>query len=237
VWVLHGVPQAINAGDLLFYVAMQALERAPLPAEESLAILRHHTQSMRRIAHGQAHETALRRDGILPTPADWRLIARGKTGALFAHGLVAGATIAGLRDQALSVLGEVGLRLGELFQLQDDLLDLVGEKGRAVASDLWEGKPSWLIARCSQELGSEARARLAEALFRPRSEKTRAEFDYVRELLVEHRVADHGLDQLELAGGELMGVIQAEIRPLFAPLAALIHRIRAPLEHLLPTPP
>jgi geranylgeranyl diphosphate synthase type II len=65
-------------------------------------------------------------------------IHRRKTGALFSAAAVAGAYVAGARDERLHALEAYAKNLGLAFQIVDDLLDVTGdpaETGKAVLAD------------------------------------------------------------------------------------------------------
>ena len=70
-------------------------------------------------------------------------IVHDKTASLFAWAARAGAATAGAPVEAVSGLGEFGLRVGVAFQLVDDVLDYDGDPkltGKALLGDLSEGK-------------------------------------------------------------------------------------------------
>ena len=70
----------------------------------------------------------------------------GTTGSFFSLPIQGSAILAGCDDASARVLGDAFLPLGILFQLQDDVLDLYGDKGRARrGSDLRDGKVSALV--------------------------------------------------------------------------------------------
>ncbi|QCB93415.1 polyprenyl synthetase family protein [Cellulomonas shaoxiangyii] len=66
------------------------------------------------------------------------------------HPIVLGAALAGADESALAGCREVGLPLGEAFQLRDDLLGVFGDPattGKPAGDDLREGKRTVLVAR------------------------------------------------------------------------------------------
>lgn len=70
-------------------------------------------------------------------------ILEGKTGALIATACELGAQISSDDPQRAEALARFGLTLGVAFQIQDDLLDLIGDEGvvgKSVRKDLEKGK-------------------------------------------------------------------------------------------------
>ena len=184
VWVLHGTAQAINAGDLLFYLGEEAVHRACLPAELTTLLLRILAYSIRRVIQGQALEIEMHRDKQLPSLQSYYDVAIGKTGGLFALAIAMGGAIVGYSGQEIERLQALGMKVGEIFQIQDDILDLLGNKGRDVpCSDLWEGKPSWLVAHAQSHLPNEERHELARLLYIPRAKKTTGDVERIKQLL------------------------------------------------------
>jgi geranylgeranyl pyrophosphate synthase len=78
---------------------------------------------------GQAEDLAAERAWPEDPAAALERIHLGKTAALIAACLQLGALYAGAGEEAERELGELGLRLGLLFQIRDDLLDVEGTPG------------------------------------------------------------------------------------------------------------
>lgn len=143
-WALYGAAQAINAGDLMLMLPYLVLDRMhcgdAVRWRLSYAIARMAEQTVR----GQAAELELREHWRLDREAYDRA-AEGKTAGLLALP-VAGAAILAGRDADAGWLAEHFGNIGLLFQLQDDLVDLYGDKGRGErGADLREGKISALV--------------------------------------------------------------------------------------------
>ena len=80
-----------------------------------------------------------------------------------------GAQLAGAPSAVLATLARYGRAVGEVFQLQDDVLGTFGDAaavGKPVASDLREGKYTFLIHRTLQEAGESDAAQLRSMLGR-----------------------------------------------------------------------
>jgi geranylgeranyl diphosphate synthase type II len=134
-----GVPLAVLAGDALIILAFQTLSRSAPCAPERLgpvlAAVGDGVGVPFGIVAGQAWECE---------PAvDLSEYQRQKTGALFAAACVAGAAAAAHAEpDAWRLLGD---RLGEAYQVADDLRDAVEEEatiGKPVGRDAVLGRPS-----------------------------------------------------------------------------------------------
>lgn len=144
-WAQFGVAQAINAGDLMLMLPFLAIGHVRTHDMHRWSLSRILASAAERTVRGQAAELAMLGQSHF-TWAAWEAAAEGKTGALI--GLpVEGAAIVGGLDVGTAVrFGEAFARLGVLFQLQDDLLDLTDRKGRGLrGSDIYEGKVSALV--------------------------------------------------------------------------------------------
>jgi geranylgeranyl diphosphate synthase type I len=146
-WAVHGAAQAINCGDLM--LMLPSIVASTTQASEAVRF-RLLTALARRAAatvRGQAADLLLRRtiDERDPVEAYFRCI-EGKTGELFALPVEGAALLAGADVDAAIAVAEPFFILGTLFQLQDDVLDLFGDKGReARGADVREGKISALV--------------------------------------------------------------------------------------------
>jgi geranylgeranyl diphosphate synthase type II len=134
-----GEPLAVLAGDGLIVLAFQTLARAAPCAPERLgpviAAVADGVGVPFGIVAGQAWECEPR--------ADLSEYHRQKTGALFAAATIAGAAAAGFAEaEAWRALGE---KLGEAYQVADDLRDAVEDEatlGKPVGVDKALGRPS-----------------------------------------------------------------------------------------------
>ncbi|MGA0094722.1 MAG: polyprenyl synthetase family protein, partial [Chthoniobacterales bacterium] len=136
-WRAFGRGQAINLG--LFLIAQSFALAARLPAASPLF-----AATLREATAGQSTEIDLRQR--IPTLPDYEKMAEAKTGALFALAARAAAVLAGLPEDLASTAGQAFGRLGAAYQVQDDLADAFGLKGRTRSGlDLREGKANTIV--------------------------------------------------------------------------------------------
>ena len=144
-WVLHGEAQAINAGDLMLMLPFLALSRM-----QSTDSVRWHlswrlADQAAKTVRGQVEEIDMMNDKNMSKERYLRVV-QGKTGGFFALPIEGAALICGFDKKEAQSLGDCFLNLGVLFQMQDDILDLYGDKGRGeTGGDIYEGKPSILV--------------------------------------------------------------------------------------------
>jgi geranylgeranyl diphosphate synthase type II len=134
----HGEPLAILAGDSLIVLAFEVLARAagdqPMRALRLVQALAQRTGMPGGICAGQAWESE-------PT-VNLSAYHRAKTGALFIAATQMGAIAAGQEPEPWE---ELGARIGEAFQVADDLKDaLLTEKetGKPAGQDAVHGRPN-----------------------------------------------------------------------------------------------
>jgi geranylgeranyl pyrophosphate synthase len=170
VWVRWGMPQAINVGTTMMCLGLERILRTSVGAEFASATNR----AILDVVAGQAAEFVLQ-TAPRPSVLAWEAMASGKTGALFRTCYAAGARAARLSGEEVAALAAFGAALGVFFQLQDDLLDLVGDKGREVpATDLAEGKISYPVAWAAEHAPADQAERLLAIVHAPRADTSPA---------------------------------------------------------------
>lgn len=144
-WVAHGMAHAINAGDLMLMLPFLAVGKLAVAGDTRARLCQVVAARAADVIRGQVAEYEMNRQGAATWDAYLAAI-EGKTSALFCLPVEGAALLAGRDPLQARTLAEPFRALGVLFQLQDDVLDLWGEKGReARGADLYEGKVSALV--------------------------------------------------------------------------------------------
>ena len=170
-WRRYGEAQAINAGDALYFVGMSSLLSRSLGQRALFDVSR----AMTRVIEGQVREFRLQDAPdspfhLAPGLEAWTTMARGKTGALFGAAFRVGFAASTMDAEDLDEAEAQGQSLGWAFQVQDDLLDLVGDKGRErKATDLAEGKLSFPAVWALEHADEADAERLLSILRTPRA--------------------------------------------------------------------
>ena len=186
----YGLGLALNAGDALAVLSNQVLRRHAGRMDEFLAerLLSEFDAMALRTLEGQATELGWRRDRVDELdPEDYLDLIMHKTcWYTTVHPLRVGALIGSRGEADLRPMVRFGFYLGAAFQIQDDLLNLLGteqEYGKEIDGDLYEGKRTLpLIHLLRHARGADRRA-LDRYLALERAERTAAMVSGVRELL------------------------------------------------------
>lgn len=126
LWARFGEAQAINAGDLLYTLAVRAVAEDRGPAEPRMAALAVLNTAIERMIGGQwADITFETRDDV--RVGEYLAMVAGKTGALLAAPLEMGALLAGAPAAAAASVGQWGEHIGLAFQAHDDYLGTWGD--------------------------------------------------------------------------------------------------------------
>lgn len=143
-----GLTTAIVAGDALLVRALAAIARLDVALDVRVQLVDIIERAMLRAAESE-HDDVL----LAGREADERMIQQvleGKTADYsFRAPLELGAVLGGRSPAAIAALGEIGLRLGVIYQLRDDVLGVFGDEqhtGKSVLSDIRAGTPTLLSA-------------------------------------------------------------------------------------------
>ncbi len=165
----YGVGLALNAGDALAVLSNQILRRHAACMDVDLAdrVLQEFDAMALRTLEGQATELGWRRDRVEELePEDYLDLVMHKTcWYTTVHPLRVGALIGSQGAADLRPMVRFGFYLGAAFQIQDDLLNLLGAEpayGKEINGDLYEGKRTLPLIH----LLSNARGRDRETLDR-----------------------------------------------------------------------
>lgn len=166
----EGLGLAINMGDLaLTLVNGTVIKDDSLDAQTKVRVVTELIDMTRRTVEGQALDIGWARDGRYDiTPEDYLVMATHKTAHYSgAVPLAIGAIIGGGSESEIEALRNYGLDTGLAFQIQDDLLNLVGREEstkKDFRNDITEGKRTLVVVHALQNLEGEKRDRLIEIL-------------------------------------------------------------------------
>ena len=165
-----GTGLAINAGDLaLTRVFEVVLADESLDPERKVRALAELVRMERHTLEGQALDLGWVHDGRWDvSPDDYLYMVTSKTSwYTVASPLCLGALVGGGSDEAARGLLDLGISAGIAFQLQDDLLNLVGDasaQGKDFRSDVTEGKRTLAVVWTLEHLDAEKNRELVAIL-------------------------------------------------------------------------
>ena len=158
---------AINAGDLSLVESFACVaDDTRVPAACRHAVMVELCEMMMRTVEGQALDLGWASDGRWDvTCEDYLAMATLKTAHYSAASpLALGAMVAGAPSAQVDALRSFGLDAGLAFQIQDDVLNVVGDpaaQGKDFRSDITEGKRTlmvcWALGHGTAEQASELR--------------------------------------------------------------------------------
>jgi geranylgeranyl diphosphate synthase type I len=133
LWARDGIPQAINAGDMLFTVSRKALHRLTdlgFSDTKVLRLMRLHDDTCLALCEGQYIDIwASEHSEPMSVDLYFQMIGK-KTAALISASVEAGAVLATDDESVIDRYRAFGWALGIAFQLNDDLLGIWGDPAK-----------------------------------------------------------------------------------------------------------
>lgn len=154
-----GPQKAVLYGDLLFAAAFRSVSRDVGPDS---------ARALADLVTVMAGSEIQQLNDRFKLPLSPRRILRktmGKTALLFSLSLYVGAREAGRSEALARILRRAGYALGMAFQIQDDLLDWIGDAkvlGKPILEDLATGIYTWPAALAWREAPDRTREELTE---------------------------------------------------------------------------
>ncbi|MCF0104634.1 MAG: polyprenyl synthetase family protein [Eggerthellaceae bacterium] len=165
-----GQELAINVGDYGYYFAEKLiLDSEHLKKQEKLAVLHEFTDMALSTIKGQAMDISWDINNNFNLMSDDYLQMAERKTAYYscAVPLVIGAICAGANPGQVEALRKFGIKTGLAYQIQDDLLYLLSNQATAnkdLASDIKQGKRTFVLLKSLQLATKKQRARLIEII-------------------------------------------------------------------------
>lgn len=209
--LLHGIPIAVNVGDALAVLSLRPLmdNVRVLGPTLALRVLEETERMARESVEGQAMELSWRHHNVVDLDeSDYLKLILKKTcwySTIFPTRV--GALI-GTRDRVdLDRYLRFGFFVGAAFQIQDDLLNLVGDEaryGKELNGDILEGKRTLMLIHLLNGCTPREKHELKQLLALPRSARTEEHALWVRRQMDAHRSIEHAREVAHaLAGAAL----------------------------------
>lgn len=195
---IYGMPLALNTGDALHIKMWEVLfgNRKKIGEERTFKILTEFAHMARKCTEGQSMELEWVENKRWDlTEQDYYVMAGLKTANYtMTFPFRMGAIIAGAAEEQLAASFSFGEKVGIAFQIQDDVLNLIGERekyGKELGGDLWEGKKTLMLIHLINHCTTEEKANVMRIMDKRREEKTEPEVRYVWDLMLKYGSIEH----------------------------------------------
>jgi geranylgeranyl diphosphate synthase, type II len=186
----YGLALAVNTGDAMNAMSVRMLRRnLPLLGPElTWRIFDEFDHLMIETIEGQAMELGWIRDNDCDTTEeDYLLLVLKKTcWYSFIQPCRIGALVSGRTPSDLSAFDRFGYFLGAAFQIQDDVLNLVGDRkkyGKEIGGDIFEGKRTLILAHFFRSCTDAEKRRLKVFFGKPRAQRLPREAAWILDAL------------------------------------------------------
>jgi geranylgeranyl diphosphate synthase type I len=200
LWVRHGIPAALTAGDAMCALSYLALLDTPaaIDPQRVIAMTTCLHRSLYALCAGQGADIGFETSPSV-TFSEYLAMIEGKTAALFAASCELGALAAGAPPERAAAYGRMGRAYGLAFQVRDDILGTWGtpaETGKPAGADIRRRKWSFPVAWAMYGPPSDDRDTVARAYasIGELDETTANGVIAALERLGAHRAADEACD-------------------------------------------
>jgi geranylgeranyl diphosphate synthase type II len=187
---MHGIPLALNAGDAMNNRMWQLVlgNRTILGVDLTLRIADEFLFMINQTTEGQHIELSWTQNGRFDMKEkDYFCMCKKKTAWYTCIcPLRLGGMIGKAPPRFLESLEDVGTDMGLAFQIQDDLLNLMGDEkkyGKEIFGDIREGKRTLALIHALANCGQKKRARLESIMKKPRKRLTEKDVRVVLETM------------------------------------------------------
>lgn len=144
---VYGEAMAILSGDALSLYAFKTAAKAEIAPERLINVIKYMAEFSGADGMIGGQVVDIESENTEISAETLRFLHENKTSALITESLLCGAAAAGASNEILEKFKKFGLYLGLAFQVQDDILDVVGnssELGKATGSDADSGKCTYV---------------------------------------------------------------------------------------------
>ncbi len=194
-WVRYGIGAAVSSGDAMLLAAVNCCLKLRARSGVADAVIRRLIDLMMTVVRAQMDISRLPRDQF---DEDVVAAVRDRTGGLFSLSVAASAMLAGANAEVVQTLEAIGGHLGLIFQVQDELLGIVGgfnryRRGTAIA----DGVEGLIMRHCLAQLDDDDRDELQAILWRTARETNDSDIHRAIVLLGKTGSLRYGADMIQ----------------------------------------
>ncbi|MFW9794198.1 MAG: polyprenyl synthetase family protein, partial [Candidatus Thorarchaeota archaeon] len=155
----YGMTMAILGGDSLINLGAEAITAANLEPDIGMQCHHYYQFAYSHLVDGVLLEMNMITDEDATSEMYLQMV-RMKTAVLFDRSLMMGAAMARATESQLDALMEFGIKVGQAFQIQDDILGSFGDEektGKSTSGDIREGKKTMLVFETYKKTNPEQR--------------------------------------------------------------------------------
>ncbi|TDU64046.1 octaprenyl-diphosphate synthase [Prosthecobacter fusiformis] len=217
-----GSALSVLLGDAIFAYSLELATEF-----EDTQVCRSIAKASRDVCSGEILQTQRRFDLNLSVPDYLRMIEM-KTAALFAAAAGLGARLNGVSEQVEHALYSYGMKLGTVYQIYDDCLDLVGDEkevGKTLRTDLIKGKLTLPILYLLEDATDAQKQKLNKMLLKGEPMDTSilagiADYEGAIE-----RAVTFAQNMLNEARAELICLEESDYKTAFDEIAGYLHAL------------
>lgn len=150
--ITHGIAMALNSGDALYTLLWKRIVQLNLEPSKLIELQQLYAEAFKRVVDGQGIELYWIQEGIFDvSEAEYLEMIQGKTSALIGLSCEMGAFLGGADKSQRKALRTYGEKIGTAFQIQDDVLNLIGDfekYQKEIGGDITEGKRTLMVVHC-----------------------------------------------------------------------------------------
>ena len=207
----HGLGIAVNVGDAMNVLSITSLMEnlSVLGPTMTWQVFEEIQHMVLQSVEGQAMELGWVRDNVCELTDDdyLRMTLKKTCWYTCIHPCRIGALIAKGGSEDIDRFNRFGYFMGAAFQIQDDLLNLVGDRelyGKEIGGDVWEGKRTLMLINTLNASTDAERERLRAFLSAPRASRSASDVRWVYRMMTKYDSFEYAREcARELAAGAL----------------------------------
>jgi geranylgeranyl diphosphate synthase type II len=151
---VYGDAEALLCGDTLLNMAGEVMIAEVLERADNLNEMQKYAAAMKEVLKASGTEgmiggqfVDIKSENVKVDRDTLEYIHRNKTGAIIVASLKLGAIIAGASSKEVEMISQYGEKIGLAFQIQDDILDIIGDGsklGKPIGSDEKNSKSTFV---------------------------------------------------------------------------------------------